>query len=122
MACGDRDLFRGVDIGGDGQTEVAADRGENAATFLEAGAAEGGSRRAVGFVVGGLEDERDTEAARDGENPRGGTAGRPFTFEDARTEDEEEFFPAHGDISDFKGFGPHQPWQFTRGRGRSHSP
>ena len=43
MACGDGDFFRLVDVGGDVQAEVAADGGENAAAFLEARAAEGGS-------------------------------------------------------------------------------
>ena len=57
MRSGQRDILRRVDVGGDWYTEVCPDTTENFAALAGSKPTKGASRGAVGFVVGGLENE-----------------------------------------------------------------
>ena len=66
--------------------------------FLESGAAKTFQRGAVGFVVGGLEDEREVQRAGDALNDLGHADGVVFAFDDARAGDQEEIAGADADV------------------------
>ena len=62
---GDVRLLGGVDVGGDGHAEFLGDFTEDPAAFLDAGAAEGVDRGAVGLVERGFEEEMNAGAVGD---------------------------------------------------------
>ena len=74
-----------MDVGDDRKTEGLLDLGEDAQPLLEPRPPEGGDRRAVRLVVGGLEDERNRQAVHDGHEALGAPQGRRFVLDDAGT-------------------------------------
>ncbi len=83
-------LRRVVDVGEQRDAVARLDRGQHAQPFVEARTAEGGSRRAVGLVERGFEDERDARGARDLDEPAGDLGRVPFALDDARAGDQHE--------------------------------
>ncbi len=81
---GDGGFFGGVDVGEDGEVEFALDAGEDFESFIHARSAEGVDRRAVGFVVGGFENELKRVAAKDLFQLFGCTESELLRFNNAR--------------------------------------
>ena len=110
MLGGDGGLLGGVDVGGDGHAEFLADFTEDAAAFLDAGAAEGVHGGAVGLVEGGLENEMDAGAVGDFLERAGHFPGERLGFEGAGAEDEKRDRPADGNFADVEGVEIHGSW------------
>ncbi len=89
-AGGGFDLRRLMDVGQDGDAERILDLGQDGQAFGRAGSAEGPPRGAVGLVVGGLEDERQSEAGGDVPEAAGQAEGVGARLDDARPGDQEE--------------------------------
>ena len=108
---GDVRLLGGVDVGGDGDAEFLGDFAEDAAAFLDAGAAEGVDGGAVGLVEGGFENEMDAGAVGDFLERAGHFPGEGLGFQRAGAEDEKRNGPADGDIADVEGIEGFMEWE-----------
>ena len=80
-------------VGRDGDTQLAADSPQDLQAAVESRAPKGANGSPVGLVVGRLEDEGDVQSGRDLPETGGHSQGVIFTFDDARTGDEEEALP-----------------------------
>ena len=98
-------LLLGVHVGHHRALELLADFGEDTAAFLNARAAEAFHARAVGFVVGGLEDELHAEPGADFLDGGGHFPGKGFVFKRAGPEQEEGFLPADDYVLDVERHG-----------------
>ena len=76
---------------------------ENAQAFFEPGSAEAFQRGAVGFVVGGFEDEREVQRAGDALDDLRHADGMLFALDDARAGDQEEMSRADADVIELEG-------------------
>lgn len=89
VLAGDGCVLGEVDIGGDGDAEVLADFAEELAAVFNAHAAIGAYGGAIGFVVGGFEDEGDAYLFCDGFDFACHFPGEIWGFDGAWAEDEE---------------------------------
>ncbi len=95
-----RDL---VNVGQDRQAGALLDVRQDAKALRQARAAVGRHRRAVGLVVGRLEDQRHAELGRSGGKELGHHGRVRLAFDHARSRDQDQRrAPADGDLADFE--------------------
>ena len=82
-------LFLGVDVGQDGEAGLIPHFLQDAQPFLDAGAAKGCARAAIGLVERALVDQQDAEPLGDRAKPRRGIEREGLTLDDAGPGDEE---------------------------------
>jgi hypothetical protein len=104
---GDVRLLGGVDVGGHRDFELLGDFPEDAAAFMDAGAAEGIDGRAVRLVERGLEQEMDAGALGDFLERARHFPGEGLGFQGTGTKNEKRDGPAYGNIADVEGFEGH---------------
>lgn len=107
MLGGDLRLLRRVDVGGDRAFQLLGNFPEDAATLLDARAAEGADRCPVRLVEGGLENERDAGAVCDFLERARHLPGEFLALQRAGAEDEKRGGAANGNMGDLergKGF------------------
>jgi hypothetical protein len=100
---GDLRLLRGVDVGGDRAFQLLGNFPEDAATFLDARAAEGADRCPVRLVEGGFENEGDAGAICDLLERARHLPGEFLALQRAGAEDEKRDRAADGDVGDLEG-------------------
>jgi hypothetical protein len=92
-----------VDVGEDREAGIFGESAKYGDTFFEAGAAKALHAGAVGFVVAGFEDERDTKLGSNALEGFGHAPDVSFGLDDTRPGNEEELARTDVDRSDFKG-------------------
>lgn len=90
LAC-DFDFAGGMDVGCHRHSQIGTDFCEQLASVMDPQTSEGMGRRAIGFVVGSLENEADAFAIADGFEFPGHPAREGRALNDTGAKDEEEF-------------------------------
>ena len=89
-ASGDRRLLFGMDVSEDGRAAFLANARKDGEALFDAGAAEGRTGGAVGFVEAGFENVSDSQFAAELLEIRGNFEAELFTLDHARAGDEAE--------------------------------